>query len=64
MSKASKQWVDIKEFCNHKDVKVEKREIYQRLNQREWWDGYVIKKTPTGRIKWGCIQDFNHWSGK
>lgn len=62
MSKTSKQWVDIKFFL--KEVEITIREIYHRLNTREWYDGFVIKKTPTGRIKWGCIQDFNTWSGK
>ena len=55
------KWVDIKTFLQETGTTI--REIYYRLNKREWHDGFVIKKTPKGRIRWGCVQDFEKWGG-
>lgn len=57
----NKNWIPIKDFLEKNDIKV--REIYARISSRQWYDGYVIKKSPTGRIVRGCIEDYNQWLG-
>ena len=56
-----KNWIPINEFLE--ETHVTRREIYSRVGDRQWHDGYVIKKTPTGRYVKGCIEDYNDWLG-
>ena len=56
-----KNWIPIKEFFEKTDIKA--REIYARISSRQWYDGYVIKKSPTGRIVLGCVEDYHEWLG-
>ncbi len=68
-----KNWVPISIFMEK--TGVTKVEIYNRIRDRDWWDGYVLKRSPAKKaksekfrregkiIRWGCVEDFNKWAG-
>lgn len=61
-----KEWIPIADFLKAKEIKkdkINKKKIYNYLYLGRWWDGFVIKKSPTNRIVMGCLEDYRKWLG-
>lgn len=63
-----KKWIPIKDFLteasklSNKDITM--KQIYKRIQQRHWHDGFVVKKNPnTNRYAFGCLEDYKQWLG-
>ncbi|TXJ00888.1 MAG: hypothetical protein E6Q32_05695 [Neisseriales bacterium] len=56
----SKNWMPIDKFLEK--IGKSKKELYNLVRSKKWWNGYVIKK-PSGARKWeaGCYEDYIKW---
>lgn len=57
-----KNWIPIEDFL--KKAEITRDQMYKKVYQRIWWNGFVLKKPTTGRSwKFGCLEDYNKWAG-
>lgn len=59
--KIHEKWMPLIDFLTV--TKITKNQMYEFIKSRQWYDGYVIKKSPTGRWMLGSLEDFYKWMG-
>lgn len=57
----NKKWIPIKEAFERFGFGT--RQVYWYVQQGQWSDGFVVKKSATGRWKFFCEEDWNKWQG-
>ena len=57
-----KSWIPIDDFLAK--VNKTKSQMYSLIKNRQWYDGFVVKR-PTGGRKYlvGCYEDYEKWLG-
>lgn len=61
MKRVQDKWMPIDDFL--KEAKITMNTIYNRVKRRQWRDGYVVKKSPTGQYILGSMEDYHRWAG-
>lgn len=59
MAIKNNKWMPIKEFLKAIDRPM--KHVYYRAQNRDWYDGFVIKKGPYGRYEFGSLEDYYKW---
>lgn len=60
MIKKQDKWMPIKEFLQ--EIKRTMRHVYYRVENRDWYDGFVIKRGRYGRYEYGSLEDYKKWN--
>jgi len=54
------KWMPIKEFLS--EINRPMKHVYYRIDKRDWYDGFVIKKGRHGRYEYGSVEDYYKWN--
>jgi len=58
----TKNWMPINDFL--KKAGVTRKQMYNYISSRKWYDGVIVKKPKNGRkYVVGCYDDYLEWLG-
>lgn len=59
--KTHKNWVPLVDALNNPFVKLKMKQIYNFVNNRILYDGFVVKKGHSSRWEFFCLEDYKQW---